>query len=95
MGPVLCSTSIGDYCKDEHNPDSGIFIGEVEIRPLAFMGDLNDINTSTRRMINSNENAKHFEKIRRMNFGKDKCEIIQIGKKPIALPKLEIHDKNN
>ena len=25
LGPVLCSTSVGDYFKDEMNPDSGTF----------------------------------------------------------------------
>ena len=57
------------------------------------MDDLNDINISTRTMIKSNENVKHFEKIRRMKFGTEMCEIIQIGKKTVILPKSEIHNK--
>ena len=52
LGPVLCSTSVGNYCKDDLNPDLSTFVGKVEIRPLAFMDDLNDINTLPSRMIN-------------------------------------------
>ena len=91
LGPVLCSTSIGDYCKDKMNPDSGTFVEKVEIRPLAFMDDLNDINTLPGRMINLNNNAVHFEKLRRLQFGTDKCEILKVGKKMVTLPKLELH----
>ena len=91
LGPVLCSTSIGDYCKDKINPDSGTFVEKVEIRPLAFMDDLNDINTLPSRMINLNNNAVHFEKLRRLQFGTDKCEILKVGKKMVTLPKLELH----
>ena len=91
LGPVLCSASVGDYCKDEMNPDSGTFVGKVEIRPLAFMDDLNDINTLPSRVINSNKNAVHFEKLRRLQFGTDKCEILKVGKKMVTLPKSELH----
>ena len=91
LGPFLCSTSIGDYCKDKMNPDSGTSVGKVEIRPLAFMDDLDDINTLPSRMINSNNNAVHFEKLRRLQFGTDKCEILKVGKKMVTLPKLELH----
>ena len=73
------------------NLDSGTFVGKVEIRPLAFMDDLNNINTLPRRMINSNNNAVHFEKLCRLQFGTDKCGILKVGKKMVTLPKLQLH----
>ena len=91
LGSVLCSTSVCEYCKDEVNLDQGTFVGKVEIRQLAFVDDLNDINTLPSRMINSNSNAVHFEKLRRLQFGTDKCEMLKVGKKMVTLPKLELH----
>ena len=39
LGPVLCSTSIGDYCKENSSLRSRTYIGNACVRPLAFMDD--------------------------------------------------------
>ena len=31
------------------------------------------------------------EKLHRLQFGTDKCEILKVGKKMVTLPKLELH----
>ena len=91
LGPILCGTSVSDYCKLEANPYSGFYIGHVEVRSLGFMDDLNDINTNITDVVNSNDMAVHFESIKRLRFSADKCEIIKIGNHCEALPKLTIN----
>ena len=51
LGHVLYGTSIGDYCKPESNPHSGCFIDQAEMRSLAFMGDLMDLNKDNHNVI--------------------------------------------
>ena len=39
-GPILCSTSTGQYCTDKYSKSSGVFIGTQKVKPAAFVDDL-------------------------------------------------------
>ena len=82
-GPVLCSTSIGDYCKENSSPRSGTYIGNACVKPLAFMDDLGDVNKNAEDSEKTHEDAIHFQKAKRLKFGYEKCEILIIGKQKL------------
>ena len=76
-GLGLCSTSAGQYCTDIY---SKVFIGIQKVkRTAAFVDDLIDPNRTVSDIIESNENAKHFEKIKRLTFKADKCKSLYIN----------------
>ena len=66
--PILCSTSTGQYCTNKYSKSSGVFIGTQKVKPVTFVDDLIDPNRTLSDIIQSNENAKHFEKIKRLTF---------------------------
>ena len=78
-GPILCSTSPEQYCTDKYSKSSGVFIGTRKVKPAAFVDDLIDPNRTVSDVIESNENAKHFEKIKRLTFKSDKCKSLYIN----------------
>ena len=78
-GPILCSTSTGQYCTDKYSKSSGVFICTQKVKPVAFVDDLIDPNRTVSDIIESNENAKHFEKIKRLTFKADKCKSLYIN----------------
>ena len=78
-GPILCSTSTGQYCTDKYSKSSGVFIGTQKVKPAAFIDDLIDPNRTVSDIIESNENAEHFEKIKRLTFKADKCKSLYIN----------------
>ena len=55
-----------DYCVSGLSDikSSGVFIGTQIVKPAAFVDDLIDPNRTVSDIIESNENAKHFEKIK-------------------------------
>ena len=67
-GPILCSTSTGQYCTDKYSKFSGVFVGTQKVKPATFVDDLIDPNRTVSDIIESNENAKHFEKIKRLTL---------------------------
>ena len=78
-GPILCSTSTGQDCTDKYGKSSGVFIGTQKVKPAAFVDDLIDPNRTVSDIIESNENAKHFEKIKRLTFKAYKCKSLYIN----------------
>ena len=78
-GPILCSTSTGQYCTDKYSKSSGVFIGTQNVKPVAFVDNLIDPNRTVSDIIESNENAKHLEKIKRLTFKTDKCKSLYIN----------------
>ena len=94
LGPVLCSTSIGDYCKENSSPRSGTYIGNACVRPLAFIDDLGDVNKNAEDSEKAHEDAIHFQKVKRLKFGYEKCEILIIGKEKLkTMPSLILDNK--
>ena len=75
----MCSTSTGQYCTDKYSKASGVFIGTQKVKPAAFVDDLIDPYRTVPDIIESNENAKHFEKIKRLTFKADKCKSLYIN----------------
>ena len=67
-GPILCSTSTGQYCTDKYSKSSGVFIATQKVKPIAFVDDLIDPNRIVSDIIESNENAKDFAKIKRLTL---------------------------
>ena len=68
--------STGQYCNDKYSESSGVFIGTQKLKPAAFVDDLIDPNRTVSDIIEPNENAKHFEKIKRLTFKADKCKSL-------------------
>ena len=56
-----------------------MFIGTQKVKPEAFVDDLIDPNRTVSDIIESNENAKHFAKIKRLTFKADKCKSLYIN----------------
>ena len=49
------------------------------VKLAVFVDDLIDPNRTVSDIIESNENAKHFEKIKRLTFKADKCKSLYIN----------------
>ena len=75
------------YFTDKYSKSSGVFIGTQKVKPAAFVDDyLIDPNRTVSDIIESNENANHFEKIKRLTFKADKCNnCISITEKNTVL----------
>ena len=56
-----------------------MFIGTQKVKPVAFVDDLVDSNRTVSDIIESNESAKHFEKIKRLMFKANKCKSLYIN----------------
>ena len=56
-----------------------MFIGTQNVKPAAFVDDLINPNRTVSDIIESNENAKHFEKIKILTLKADKCKSLYIN----------------
>ena len=56
-GPILCSTSTGQYCTDKYtcSKTSGVFIGTQKVKPAALVDDLIDPNRTVSDIISLNK----------------------------------------
>ena len=64
---------------DKYSKSSGVFIGTQKVKPATFVDDLIDPNRTVSDIIESNENAEHFEKIKRLTFKANKCRSLYIN----------------
>ena len=56
-GPILCSTSAGQYCADKYagSKTSRVFIGTRKVKPAALVDDLIDPNRTVSDIISLNK----------------------------------------
>ena len=72
----FCGTHQQDSTVPTNIKSSGVFIGTQKVNPAAFVDDLIDPNRTVSDIIESNENAKHFENQDRLTFKADKCKSL-------------------
>ena len=78
LGPTLCGCSLGE-CLDLLEGKGGATIGNVSIPALAFVDDMNTLNTKVSDVHSSHENTLWFSKKKNQPLNGDKCEIMCVN----------------
>ena len=92
IGPTLCGASLGE-CLDLHE-GGGASIGIVSIPALAFVDDINSMETSVRNVHSSHEKTVWFSEKKNQPLNDEKCEILCINSSPgDVVPTLVVNDK--
>ena len=70
-----------------------MFIGTQKVKLAASVDDLIDPNRTVSDIIESNENAKHFEKIKRLTFKANRCKSLHINYRKEQCIELDVNDE--
>ena len=91
IGPLLCSASTAECCV-EHGA-GGANIGETNLKSLAYVDDIVDINETTEDAEGAHDVVLKFTAKKRLELSGKKCSIIAMNAKPNQIPKLTIKGK--
>ena len=93
LGPTLCGCSLGE-CLDVLEGEGGASIGAVTIPALAFVDDMNTMNTNVRDVHTSHDKTVWFSKRKNQPLNEDKCEILCVNSSEgDVVPTLSVNDK--
>ena len=89
LGPVLCSTSTAEYCKE----NLGVTIGTLILATLLYVDDILDLSSSSKDCKAAHEKAILFAKLKKLKYSALKCFNMIINKKPgMEHPELKLED---
>ena len=89
LGPIICSTSTGEYCHE----GIGFPVGTLLIESLAFVDDIADININPDNADAAHMKALTFAARKKLSHSVDKCLLlIQNEKRGVSPPQLVIDD---
>ena len=91
IGPLLCSASTAECCV-EHST-GGSNIGTTNVKSLAYVDDILDINETTDDSEEAHQVVLDFTAKKRLELSGKKCSIIVINAKNKTTPKLKIGGK--
>ena len=92
LGPVLCSSSTGEYCAD----NVGVSIGTLLLATLLYVDDIIDLSGSTEDCEISHNNAILFSLRKKLRYALTKCYNMIINEDRVEeLPFLPIDEENN
>ena len=92
LGPVLCSSSTGEYC----TKNVGVAIGTLVLASLLYVDDIIDLTGSTGDCEDSHRNALLFSLLKKLKYSCTKCYNMIINQKSGSeVPILPLDDENN
>ena len=91
LGPLLCSTSTAECC-DEHT-QGGVNIGSTQIRSLAYVDDILDVNEDEVDAMNAHNTVIDFTAKKRLEISWKKCAILTVNSTKARTPKLIVNEK--
>ena len=92
LGPVLCSSSTGEYC----TKNIGVAIGTLVLASLLYVDDIIDLTGSIRDCEDSHRNALLFSLLKKLKYSCTKCYNMIINQKSGSeVPILPLDDENN
>ena len=90
-GPSLCCSSLGEVL-DLHR-GGGVPVGSVSVPTLAFVDDINNLQTKISEVHSAHEKTIWFSKRKNQPLNKGKCEVMCVNTAPgDAVPELYIED---
>ena len=93
LGPTLCGCSLGE-CLDLLEGEGGASIGAVTIPALAFVDDMNTINTKVRDVHSSHEKTVWFSTKKNQPLNEEKCEILCVNSSEgDVVPTISVNNK--
>ena len=91
IGPLLCSASTAECCVEHRTGGSNI--GTTNVKSLAYVDDILDINETTDDSEEAHQVVLDFTAKKRLELSGKKCSIIAINAKNKTTPKLKIGGK--
>ena len=92
LGPLLCSASTAECCTEHIR--GGVTIGSANIRSLAYVDDIIDINEGVEEATISHETVIKFTSKKRLEISWKKCAVIPINsRKNSEMPVLYVDGK--
>ena len=89
LGSNICSTSTAEFCEYP----IGSPVGNLLIRPLAFVDDIAVINITLDGVVTSHAMAVSFSKLKKLELNESKCYLLIVNGKGDESPKLFINEK--
>ena len=90
LGPVLCSSSTGEYSEE----NVGVCMGTINIPSLLYVDDIIDLTSSMEDCIEAHKNAILFGRKKKIKYSGTKCYCMVLNTNG-DLPCLEIDEENN
>ena len=92
FGPLQCSVQVDSCGKECLLQDKLLYYykGDVGILPLAMMDDLLAISNCGRESVKNNGFLNAKTKVKKLQFGGDKCHKMHVGKKHYLCPELAV-----
>ena len=93
LGPTLCGGSLGE-CLDLLDEGNGASIGNVSIPALAFVDDMNCMETKVNKIHRAHEKTVWFAEKKDQPLNEEKCEIMCVNSSDgDVVPVLEVQSK--